>query len=78
MALASIRLSQNLASEALDLYSKSLKLDPTNPEVHKQLAFTYKALGQRSVAKEKFEDYLKLSPGATDKAQIESIIRTLK
>lgn len=78
MALAWIKLNQNLASEALDLYTRAIKFDPTNPEVHKQLGYTYKALGQRAVAKEKFEDYLKLNPAAVDKPQIEQIIRSLK
>jgi tetratricopeptide (TPR) repeat protein len=78
MALAWVRLNQNLASEALDLYTRAVKLDPINPEVHKQLGYTYKALGQRAVAKENFENYLKLNPAASDKPQIDQIIRSLK
>lgn len=78
MALGWIRLNQNLASEALDLYMNAAKYEPGNPDVHRQLGFTYKSLGQRALAKEKFDDYLKLSPGAPDRGQIEQLLKTLK
>lgn len=78
MALGWIKLNQNLSAEALDLFERALKFEPGNPDIHKQMGFAYKALGQRSLAKEKFEDYLKLNPAAGDKPQIDQIIRTLK
>ncbi len=78
MSLAWIRLNQNLAAEAMDLYTRVVKLEPTNSEAHRQLGYTYRSLGQRAIAKEKFEDYLKLNPGASDRELIEQIIRTLK
>ena len=78
MALGWIRLSQNYASDALELYGKALKEDPNNPEIYKQLGFCYKAAGQRALAKEKLEDYMKLSPGANDKDQIETLIKSLQ
>lgn len=78
MGLAWIRLNQNLASEALDLYTRAVKIEPNNAEIHRQLGLTYKSLGQRAMAKEKLEDYLKLNPAAPDKSQIDSIIKTLK
>jgi tetratricopeptide (TPR) repeat protein len=78
MGLAWIRLNQNLASEALDLYTRAVKIEPNNAEIHRQLGMTYKSLGQRAMAKEKLEDYLKLNPAAPDKSQIDSIIKTLK
>lgn len=78
MAMAWIRLAQNYASEAIELYNRALREDKNNPEIHKQMGFAYKAAGQRALAKEKFEDYLKLSPNASDKDQIEVQIRNLQ
>lgn len=78
MAMAWIRLSQNYANEAIELYNRAMKEDRANPEIHKQMGLAYKAAGQRALAKEKFEDYLKLSPGAPDRDQIEAQIRSLQ
>ncbi len=78
MAMAWVRMRQNNSRVAIDLYSQALKEDPNNPEIHKQIAYAYLDSGQRAVAKEKFEDYLKLSPGASDKDQIEAQIRNLR
>jgi tetratricopeptide (TPR) repeat protein len=78
MAMAWIRLAQNYANEAIELYGRALREDKNNPEIHKQLGFAYKAAGQRALAREKFEDYLKLSPVAADKDQVEREIRNLQ
>ncbi len=78
MAMAWIRLAQNYASEAIELYNRALREDKNNPEIHKQMGYAYKAAGQRALAREKFEDYLKLNPVATDKDQIEAQIRNLQ
>lgn len=78
MAMAWIRLAQNYGNDAIELYSRALKEDRTNPEIYKQLGFAYKSVGQRAVAKEKFEEYLKISPGAFDRGQIEAQIRNLQ
>jgi tetratricopeptide (TPR) repeat protein len=78
MAMGWIRLSQNYAGEAIELYNRALKEEPTLPAIHKQMGDAYRAAGQRALAKEKYEDYLKLSPGASDKELIESLIRNLQ
>lgn len=78
MAMAWIRLAQNYANEAIELYNRALKEEKANPEIHKQMGLAYKAAGQRALAREKFEDYLKLSPGAPDRDQIEAQIRNLQ
>lgn len=78
MAMAWIKLAQNYASESVELYNRAMREDKTNPEIHKQMGLAYKAAGQRALAKEKLEDYLKLSPGAPDKEQIEAQIRNLQ
>lgn len=78
VAMASIRLQQNYASESLELLNRALKEDLSNPQVHKLMGDAYRAAGQRALAREKYEDYLKLNPGATDKEMIESLIRNLK
>jgi tetratricopeptide (TPR) repeat protein len=78
VAMGSIKLLQNHSSEALDLLLLANKQDKNNPEISKQLGFAYRAAGQRSQGRERFEDYLKLNPGATDRNQIEALIRSLK
>lgn len=78
IAMATIRLQQNYASEALELLGRALKEDLSNPAVHKLMGDAYRAAGQRALAREKYEDYLKLNPGAQDKDMIESLIRNLK
>lgn len=78
MSLGWIKLKQNFYSEAFELYNRAFREDRNNPEIHKMLGYCYKASGQRALAKEKFEDYLKLSPGASDRAEIEGLIRLLQ
>ncbi len=78
VAMASIRLGQNYANEALELLNRALKEDLSNPAIHKLMGDAYRAAGQRALAKEKYEDYLKLNPGAQDKDLIESLIRNLR
>ncbi len=78
VAMASIKLAQNYSNEALELLNRALKEDLTNPMVHKLLGDAYRAAGQRALAKEKYEDYLKIYPTAPDKELIESLIRNLK
>jgi tetratricopeptide (TPR) repeat protein len=78
MSMGWIRLNQNYTSEAIELFSRAMKEDPTNALIHKQMGDAYRAAGQRALAKEKYEDYLKLSPVAQDKDLIESLIRSLK
>jgi tetratricopeptide (TPR) repeat protein len=78
VSMAIIRLGQNYASEALQLLSRALKEDLTNPNIHKLMGDAYRAAGQRALAKEKYEDYLKINPVAQDKDLIESLIRNLK
>ena len=78
MALAWIRLAQNYASEAVEIYGRALREERNNPEIYKQMGLAYKAMGQRALAKEKFEDYLKLNPTAPDKGQIDIQIKNLQ
>ncbi|MFZ3128297.1 MAG: tetratricopeptide repeat protein, partial [Rhodoferax sp.] len=78
VSMAIIRLGQNYAAESLELLSRALKEDLTNPMIHKLMGDAYRAAGQRALAKEKYEDYLKINPVAPDKDLIESLIRNLK
>jgi tetratricopeptide (TPR) repeat protein len=78
LAIGGIKLGQNHSSEALDLLMLAYKYDKNNPEVSKQLGFAYKAAGQRSLGRERLEDYLKLNPGAQDREAIEAVIKALK
>ena len=78
VSMAIIKLGQNYSNEALELLTRALKEDLSNPNVHKLMGDAYRAAGQRALAKEKYEDYLKVNPGAQDKELIESLIRNLK
>ncbi len=78
VAMSEIRIRQNYANEAVDLLNRALKEDMNNPKIHKLLGDAYRAAGQRSLAREKYEDYLKLAPTAPDLNLIESLIRNLK
>ncbi|MBY0414371.1 MAG: tetratricopeptide repeat protein, partial [Bdellovibrionales bacterium] len=78
VAMAGIRISQNYAKEALELLARALREDLTNPMIHKLMGDAYRASGQRALAREKYEDYLKINPVAPDKDNIDSIIRALK
>ena len=78
VAMGWIRLNQNYANESIELFNRAIKEDPSNPLIHKNMGDAYRAAGQRALAKEKYEDYLKLNPVAPDKDLIESLIRNLK
>ncbi len=78
VSMATIKLGQNYTNEALELLTRALKEDVSNPSIHKLMGDTYRAAGQRALAKEKYEDYLKINPVAQDKDLIESLIRNLK
>lgn len=78
VSMAIVRLGQNYANEALELLSRALKEDLSNPQIHKLMGDAYRAAGQRALAKEKYEDYLKINPVAPDKDLIESLIINLK
>jgi len=52
VSMAMIRLGQNYASEALELLSRALKVDLTNPNIHNLMGAAYRAAGQRALAKE--------------------------
>jgi len=77
-ALAWIKHRQNYPNIARDFYEKILKIEPGNPETHKQMGLVYKDLGQGSLAIEQLKIYLDLDPGAPDRGQIESLIRQLQ
>ena len=78
MGLGFIKYKRNLLEPAREFYKRALKEEPNNPEIHKQLGYIYNASGQASLAAESFETYLRLDPGAMDKAEIEKYIRALR
>lgn len=78
ISMATIRIAQNYAKEAIELLLRAQREELNNPQVHKLLGDAYRAAGQRAMAKEKYEVYLQMNPVAADKEQIESYIRILK
>lgn len=78
IAMAEIRIKQNYGTEAIDLLNRALKQDLSNSKVHKLLGDAYRAAGQRTLAAEKYEDYLKMEPAAPDRDYINALIRNLR
>ena len=64
-------------SAALASYQKSISLKSDNPKPFYQLGFLYRQLGQPAKAVLAFRQYLKLSPDALDKKDIEDEIKKL-
>lgn len=78
MSLGWIKRGQSLFEPARELYLRALKAELNNAEIHKELCFIYKEIGQSGLAIESCQTYLKLLPGAPDTAQIESFIQRMK
>jgi tetratricopeptide (TPR) repeat protein len=77
MALGWIRARQNYYESARELYLRAVRTAPNNPEIRKALGQIYEGIGQGALAIEEYGTYLKLNPGASDRAQIEQRINLL-
>lgn len=75
IALGWIYYRQNFLEKARELYLRAQREDPSVPEVHKQLGYIYRSSGQGRLAAESFNTYLQLVPNASDRNQIEAMIR---
>lgn len=75
--LAWIKSKQNYFAASRELYLRAIKQDNANADLHKDLAYVYKSMGQSGLAIESFNVYLRLSPGAKDEGQIKSLIKSL-
>lgn len=75
ISLGWIYFRQNFLEKARELYLRAQREDPSVAEIHKQLGFIYRESGQGRLAAESFSTYLKLSPNAADRNEIETIIR---
>lgn len=78
MGLGWIKRKQNYLEPARELYLRALKEDSDIPEIHRQLGFIYKDIGQTVLAIESLRLYLNMDPTAKDKRQIEILIKQLK
>ncbi|EQC47948.1 tetratricopeptide repeat protein [Bacteriovorax sp. BSW11_IV] len=78
MGLGWIKMSQRYYEEARELYSRALKQDESNPSIHRQLGFIYRAVGQSKLAIESYETYLNLKPNASDRKEIEILMQQLR
>jgi predicted Zn-dependent protease len=61
--------------KAKEYYLKAISLDPSYPEAHRGMGFIYFKQGDKELAKKSLEQYLSLSPQATDRAYIEEYIK---
>ena len=76
--LGEIKISQNYYELAREYFLRALRREQNNPRIHKQLGIIFENLGQSTLSIEYYETYLKLDPGANDRAVIESSIRRLR
>jgi tetratricopeptide (TPR) repeat protein len=63
--------------DAIDLFLQANKLDP-HPELIFNVGQAYEKLGDVPSALRSYREYLRLSPGATDRATVEASIRNLE
>ncbi len=77
-ALGWIKMRQDHAEQARELYFRARNQDKNNPLIRRELGFVFRKIGQRILAIEEFETYLKLNPGAEDRKKIERYIRQLR
>ena len=61
--------------KAKDHYQKAISIDSSYPDAHKGMGFIYFKQGEKGLAKKSLEQYLSLSPQATDRAYIAEYIR---
>ena len=77
IALGWINLRQNFVEKARELYLRAKNREENNPEVRKQLGLIYQSIGQDALAVDELKTYLELKPDASDRRDIEFLIRRL-
>ncbi len=77
-ALGKIKFKQNYLAESQELFSRAIKENPNYSEIHRDIGFVYKAMGQSGLAIESFETYLKLDPTAKDQDRVKQFIQQLR
>ncbi|PIP91222.1 MAG: hypothetical protein COW01_06095 [Bdellovibrionales bacterium CG12_big_fil_rev_8_21_14_0_65_38_15] len=75
LSLGILKRKQNSYEQSRELLLRALKQEPNNPIIHKELGYVYRAVGQGVLAAESFNTYLTLMPSATDRSEIEALIR---
>jgi tetratricopeptide (TPR) repeat protein len=75
--LGEIKFAQNDLERARDLYLRALNENKTDPETYKQLGYIFQASGQRQLAVEYFQDYLKILVDAPDREKVQSLIKSM-
>jgi predicted Zn-dependent protease len=58
-------------------YKIALRLEPRSADAHRGIGLLYYKIGQGDLAREHFQTYLGLSPGAKDRAYIEQYLREI-
>ena len=69
---------QRQFEQAKELLVRAKSVDDKNPQVYRVLADIFKGMNQRDLAIEQYEAYLKMNPTASDKAEVDSIIKSLR
>ena len=76
--LAKIRKIQNRFDQARELLLRAERLEANRPDIHRELGYVYKGIGQGSLAIKSFERYITLAPGADDSTKIKNIMQLLR
>ena len=71
-------MNQRQYERAKDLIIMAKQVDSNNPQVFRVLGDIYKGLNQSTLAIEQYQTYLKMNTTASDKPEVESIIKSLQ
>jgi tetratricopeptide (TPR) repeat protein len=63
--------------KALEQYGMAVQLNPLQVESYKRRGDVYRELGDRPAALADYQQYLKLAPRAEDRAEVETLVRSL-
>ena len=75
--LAKIRALQNRFEQAMELLLRAERIEKNLPDIHRELGFIYKNIGQNTLALESFKTYLSLAPGSSDSSEIKRIMQSM-
>jgi tetratricopeptide (TPR) repeat protein len=78
IGLGKLKLGQGKNNEAVDLFKRANKEDLSNAAVYKLLGEAYTARGELGFAIESYKSYLEVNKLASDKEQIQEMIKKLK
>ena len=77
VSLANSLLKTHNFDAALREYAEALRQQPNQPVAHYNFAVALEAAGEKAHARQEYEAYLRLSPGAQDAGDVRKHLRDL-